>query len=510
MRTRLVATLLACGALAACSLAPDYKVPETPSPAAFKESGIWTAGTPQDALPRGQWWTLYGDAILNDLEGRIESASPTLAEAVARYDAARGYLEEAQSSILPTIAAGGHADTDKQSAYRPLRSASQPTYYGDDLAGVSLSWDLDLWGRVRNEVAAGKAEAQASFADLQSIRLSLQARLADDYLELRGLDAQAQLLGDTIGIYGKALDLTNERHEKGVASGLDVGRAQTQLSDAQAQLADVQARRALMEHAIASLVGQPTSDFALAAAVVDFKVPNIPTGIPSALLQRRPDVAAAERRVAATNAGIGVARAAFYPDISLGALAGFQNTGQDALFTAPDAMWALGPSAALTLFDNGRHEGQLAVAKAANRAAVAAYRGAVLHAFQDVEDNLALLNHLAREAEAKSASVSAATRTQTLSLALYRNGALGFLDVVVAQTTALAAQQGALTIQTRRLQASVDLIRSIGGGWSEGQMPDLAALTPINPIQASNCDSFATGAWRSGTGRNKGVGTCES
>jgi outer membrane protein TolC len=216
---RISLPLAACLVLSACNLAPDYKVPETAQPAAFKETGPWIESTPQSALPRVSWWKLYGDPTLNGLEDRIEAGNPTLAQAVARYDAARGYLEQAQSSTLPTVEVGGHTNTDKQSANRPLRSRGQPTYYGDNLAGVSVSWDLDLWGRIRNEVAAGKAEAQASFADLESVRLSLQALLADDYLDLREMDAQAQLLRDAIVIYRKALDLTNYRHDKGIASG---------------------------------------------------------------------------------------------------------------------------------------------------------------------------------------------------------------------------------------------------------------------------------------------------
>jgi NodT family efflux transporter outer membrane factor (OMF) lipoprotein len=474
---RIRAALAACLLLSACNLAPDYKVPATPQPAAFKETGPWVETTPQTELPREAWWRLYGDTTLNGLEDRIETANPTLAQAVARYDAARGYLEQAQSPLLPTLQAGGHADADKQSANRPLRSPSQPTYYGDNLAGLSLTWDLDLWGKIRNEVAAGKAEAQESFADLAGVRLSLQAQLADDYVQLRGLDDETRLLQDTIAVYSKAMNLTNYRHDKGIASGLDVGRAQAQLSDAQAQLDDILGRRALLEHAIASLVGEPASSFTLAVAKADIQLPNVPAGIPSALLQRRPDIASAEREVAATNAAIGVARAAFYPDISLSALAGFQNTGSNPLFTAPNAFWALGPTVAMTLFDNGLHEGQLAVAKAANSEAAAAYRATVLKAFQDVEDNLVLLNRLAEAGSARDTSVKAATHTQDLAMALYRNGALGFLDVVVAQTTALDAEEGALSIQTRRLQASIALVHALGGGWSSQQMPDMAQLS---------------------------------
>ncbi|HXS07705.1 MAG TPA: efflux transporter outer membrane subunit [Rhizomicrobium sp.] len=471
MRTKVLASVTACALLAGCSLAPDYKVPQTAAPAAFKETGVWNQAVPSDDMPRAAWWRLYGDATLNGLEERVEASNPTLAQAMARYDAAQGYLEEFQSAQYPTLTAGGHANTNRQSDNRPLRGASQPSVYGDDLVGGLLTWDLDLWGRIRNEVAAGKAEAQASFADLQSIRLSLQAQLADNYVEMRGLDAQSALLQNAIGIYQKAFDITNNRHAKGIASGLDVGRAQTQLENAKAQYSDVAARRALLEHAIASLVGEPASSFSIPALQVALKLPNTPAGVPSLLLQRRPDIAAAERRVAATNAEIGIARAAFYPDISLSALAGFQGTGNDSLFTAPDAYWALGPSLAFTLFDAGRHEGQLAVAKAGNSAAAAAYRAAVLHAFQDVEDNLALLARLAEEGDAEAQSVAAATRTQDLALALYQNGALSFLDVVVAQTTALQAQQAALSIETRRLQASVDLIHALGGGWSDSELP---------------------------------------
>ena len=486
MRTEVV--IAGCLLLSACNLAPDYKVPETVKPAAFKETGPWVQSTPQSALPRQAWWKLYDDATLNGLEDRIEGANPTLAQALARYDAAQGYLEQAQAPLLPSLTIGGHADTAKQSDNRPLRSANQPTYYGDNLAAAAVTWDLDLWGRIRNQVAAGKAEAQASFADLAGVRLSLQAELADDYVQMRGLDAQAQLLKGAVDVYGKALDLTNFRHDKGIASGLDVGRAQAQFSDAQAQLSDVLARRALLEHAIASLVGEPASNFAIAPQVAGLKTPNVPAGVPSTLLQRRPDIAAAEREVAATNAGIGVARAAFYPDISLSALAGFQNTGSNPLFVAPNAFWALGPTVAMTLFDNGQHEGELAVAKAANAGAAAAYRGAVLKAFQEVEDNLALLNRLAEAADARATSVKAATRTQDLALALYRNGALGYLDVVVAQTTALQAEQAALQIETRRLQASVALIRALGGGWSASQVPDMAQLSDNNPAGRAGTD----------------------
>jgi NodT family efflux transporter outer membrane factor (OMF) lipoprotein len=452
-------------------MAPAYRVPQTAPVTAYKEEGGWTAGTPQDALPRGEWWAVYSDTTLDDLEARIDSDNPTLAQAMARYDAARAYLVEVGAEALPTIGIDGHADTDRQSANRPLRSANQPTYYGDDALYASISWDLDLWGRVRSAVAAGRADAQATAADLQSIRLSLQAQLASDYFAMRGLDAEATLLRNTIAIYQKALDATDARHDTGISSGLDVDRAQSHLKDAQAQLSDVLGRRALLEHAIATLTGQPASNMTITPATVSFRVPNVPPALPSTLLQRRPDVAAAERRVAAANQDIGVARAAFYPDLDLAALGGFQNTGNGDLFTQPNSVWAVGPSLALTVFDAGKHKAELEVAKAGETAAAAAYRASVLRAFQEVEDNLALLNHLSDEANSEDASAKAALHSQDMALTLYKNGALGFLDVVVAQTTELQAQQAALSIETRRLQASVGLIQATGGGWSAGDLP---------------------------------------
>lgn len=476
MRTKLLASLLL---FSGCSLAPDYHEPAAPAPSSYKEGGIWKTGAPSDAVPRGAWWMLYGDTTLDGLEQSAEADNPNLAVALANYDAALGYLQQVQAGQYPALEAGGHADTDKQSVNRPLRSASQPTYYGDNLAGVTLSWDIDLWGRIRSEAAAGAALAEGSFADLAAARLSLQAHLAGAYISMRGLDRQVGLLRDAISIYGKALAITNARHDKGIASGLDVSRAQTQLSDARAQLSDVLARRALLEHAIANLVGKPASEFSLPMSTASLRLPQVPAGVPSTMLQRRPDVAAAERLVAATNADIGVARAAFYPDISLSALAGFQNTGSDSLLSAPNAFWALGPSLAMTVFDAGRHEGELAVARARNQAAAAAYRATVLQAFQEVEDNLALLDHLAQEAQDKADSVAAATHTQDLAMALYQNGALAFLDVVVAQTTALQAQQSALSIETSRLVASIDLIHALGGGWSRQDIPRLTGADAV-------------------------------
>ena len=464
-RSRVAAGLSGLALLAGCSFAPAYHPPSVPAPVAFKEAGPWIPATPANTAPRGDWWTLFGDATLNGLETRIDKDNPTLAGALGRYDEARGYLHEARAGLFPQINAGADLERDHQSDNRPLRGGNQPDTYSSDTVGGNAGYELDLWGKVRNSVAVGRAEALASGDDLAAIRLSLEVQLASSYIALRGLDQQSDLLSATVDDYAKADAMTRRRFQGGIANGIDASRAGAQLAEAEAQLAAVHNARALVEHAIASLVGTPASSFSIAPAAIDLTMPAVPVGLPSTLLQRRPDVAAAERRMFAANAEIGVAKAAFFPSISIGGQGGVQNTALPGLFVAPNLFWSVGPSAVLNLFDGGRRRGQLQVARASWAQATATYRGQVLQAFQDVEDGLSQVHHLGDEAAAEDRAVQQATLTEQLSFNLYVKGAVDYLDVVTAQTTALRARRGALDLGTARLQASVRLIGAIGGGW---------------------------------------------
>jgi NodT family efflux transporter outer membrane factor (OMF) lipoprotein len=458
-----VAALTLC---AGCSFAPPYHPPVTATPVAFKEVGPWVVANPQDQAPRSDWWTLYGDSTLDALEQRIEQANPTLAEALARYDEAHAYFLQAHAALFPQIGLESDITDNRQSNHRPLRGSGQPDLYPADTFGGVVSYELDLWGRVRNSIAAGKAEAQASAYDVGAVKLSLESQLANAYIALRGFDQQIELLSATVDAYGKADAMTQRRFNGGIASGIETGQSGAQLAEAQAQLADARSQRAIEEHAIASLVGTIASSFSIAPSDTDLTVPAVPMELPSTLLERRPDVAAAERHMAAANAEIGVAKAAFFPSISLGGQGGFQNTGLPMLFTAPNIFWSVGPSTVLSLFDGGRRRAQVAIARANWSQATAAYRGQVLTAFQEVEDNLSRLHHLGDEAEAEQRAVQQASQTERLSLNLYVKGASDYLQVVTAQTTALRVRRVAIDLKTRRLQASVQLFRAIGGGWT--------------------------------------------
>jgi NodT family efflux transporter outer membrane factor (OMF) lipoprotein len=477
------ALLLLLGAgLAGCSLAPDYQKPALTTPVAYSSMGPWAPASPNDAAPRGDWWVMFNDPVLNQLEMRIDTSNPDLAAALSRYDAALQSANEAESQQYPLVDLNASATQNRQSEDRPLRQGEGPNNYGDNAIEGSFFWELDLWGRIRNLVAQGKAQSQASAADAGAMRLSLEARLADAYFNLRGEDAQEKLLSDTSADYARALQLTQDQHEGGIVSGLDVGQAQTQYDIAEAQLTDAIAQRAIYLHEIASLIGVPAPSFVLATQPELPLPPAVPVAAPSDLLQRRPDIASAERKAAAANAQIGVARAAFFPTISIDASGGWEAEGGGInLFNASNTLWSLGPGLALTLFDGGER-------RAADRLAVdqfnemsSNYRSVVLTAFQQVEDNLVLANDLATEAAQQADAVKAAANTTDLSMTLYQGGATTYLQVVTAQAAQLSAQRTALAIATRRLQASVNLIQALGGGWTPQAGAGIVAAAQAAP-----------------------------
>jgi len=468
--------------LGACSLAPSLNAPQVPTANAYREDGSWTRAQPADRLPRDRWWMLYGSAELDGLQQRLIAGNPTLAAAAADYAQARALSDQARAGLFPTLGLSAGVERARESVNAPLRGATTPVYYDTDTLGGSIGYELDLWGQIRNEVAAGEANAEAAEADLENARLSLGAQLADDYIQLRSFDRSSAILDDAVRAYTRALGLTRQRHDAGIAPGLDVSQAQTQLDAARSEAQQTLAQRALEEHAIAALLGLSASTFTLRPALVDIRLPHIPTGLPATLLQRRPDVAAAQRRMIAANAGIGVARAAYFPTLTLGAQSGFQSTSFSNWLTAPSTFWAIGPNALLTVFDGGLRRAQVAQARAQFDASAANYRGVVVGAFQQVEDSLALLDHYDDAAQQEKAAVDAAQRTLNLSMALYVQGATDYLTVITSQTALLQAQLQALNLDTLQLHASVELIRALGGGWEDGELAhDASARMPAAP-----------------------------
>jgi NodT family efflux transporter outer membrane factor (OMF) lipoprotein len=457
--------------LGGCSLAPKLTLPDVPIAPAYKEQAPWTPAQPADSLPRGEWWTVYGDAELNALQQRLLEHSPDLAAALARYNQSKAFSDQQRSGLFPSLVLGGNAQRDGLSQMRPQRPANAGNNYNVFTVGVQADYELDLWGRIRNEVAAAGAQAQAYAADLESARLSLQAQLADDYIVLRGLDQQIALLDETVSAYQKALALTQARHDGGIAAGLDVARAQTQLDSSRSLAEQTLAQRAVTEHAIAALIGESASQLSIAPRLTHIALPEVPVGVPSTLVQRRPDIAAAQRRVAAANATVGVARSAFFPSVTLSAALGYQSTQGGNWISAPNAFWSIGPSLLFSLFDAGKRKAQVAQAQAALDESGSQYRGVVLTAFQQVEDSLALTHHYRIAATDEHAAMTAAQRSLDLSLIQYREGATSYLDVVTSQTVTLQTELTALDLDTRELRASVQLIRALGGGWTQAQMP---------------------------------------
>jgi NodT family efflux transporter outer membrane factor (OMF) lipoprotein len=461
------ATLTLLLGVGGCSLAPRMKTPDVPAGEAYKELGPWTQAQPADRLPRDSWWMLYETPEIDGLQKRLIAGNPTLAAALADYAQAKALSDQARAGLFPTLNLNAGATRNRESVHAPLIGPTTARYYDDNVVAGSVSYELDLWGQIRNQVVAGAANAQASADDLENARLSLLAQLVEDYVQLRSLDRENAILDDTVKNYDHALSLTVQRHGAGIAAGLDVAQAQTQLDTARSQAAQILAQRALMEHAIAALLGVSASTFSIAPALVDIKLPQIPAGVPTTLLERRPDIAGAQRRMIAANANIGVARAAYFPSLTLGAQGGFQSTGYSNWLSAPSSFWAVGPNAVMYLFDGGLRRAQVAQARAEFDASAANYRGVVVTAFQQVEDSLANLNHYYDAAKEEKAAVDAAQRTLDLSMALYKQGAADYLTVVTSQTALLQAQLQALNLDTLQLSASVDLIRALGGGWQD-------------------------------------------
>ena len=459
-------------ALSGCSLAPKLTLPDVPVAAAYKEESPWTPAQPADGLSRGDWWTMYGDEELNALQTRLIGHSPDLAAALARYKQAKAYSDQLRSGLFPSVVLGADAQRDGLSNMRPQRAAGAANGYNSFTVGVQADYELDLWGRIGNEVTAGRAQAQAYAADLESARLSLQTQLADNYIVLRGMDQQIALLNETVTAYEKALALTQARHDGGVAAGLDVARAQTQLGTSRSLVAQTLALRAVSEHAIAALIGESASTFSIEPQQVAITLPDVPVGVPATLVQRRPDIAAAQRRVAANNASVGVARAAFFPDITLSAALGNQSTSAGNWISAPNLFWSIGSSLLFDLFDAGKRKAQVAQAQAALDESGSVYRGVVLAAFQQVEDGLALTHYYRTAATEEHSAMTAAQRSLDLSLTQYREGATSYLDVVTSQTVTLQTELTSLDLDTRQLRASVQLIRALGGGWTSAQMPN--------------------------------------
>ncbi|HEX3943901.1 MAG TPA: efflux transporter outer membrane subunit [Rhizomicrobium sp.] len=472
MTGRLTASTSLCTvlALSACSLAPKYKVPASPPPApAFKEAGDWKQAQPADANGRGAWWSIFQDSMLDGIEAQIIDANQDLKAAYARLLQARAATRIARSALFPTLNVGSSATRSRTSLNSPkFPPGAEPVGNNFDLE-ADLSYEIDVWGRVRNAVASARASQQASAADLAALDLAIHAELANDYFSLRSQDAQQQLLDKTVDDYSKALGLTENLYNGGAAALVDVAQAQAQLETARTQAADVRLQRAQTEHAIAVLLGRNPSAFHLDPSPLPDSTapPEIDLGMPSALLERRPDVSAAERRTAAANAQIGVARAAYFPVFSLAAAAGFDSTSASNWLTAPSRLWSAGPAAGLlTVFDAGLHRAQSAQARAAYDEQVADYRNTVLTAYREVEDNLAALRQLQQESISEAAAVQATATALQQAQYRYKAGLVTYLEVATAENTSLQAQLANVSIQLRRMSASVLLVKALGGGWA--------------------------------------------
>jgi NodT family efflux transporter outer membrane factor (OMF) lipoprotein len=484
--------------LSGCTVGPNYVRPPTAAPEAYKETPGWKVAQPRDELPRGAWWEIYNDPKLNALEEQVDINNQNIAVAEAQFRQARALVQIARAAYFPTVtggaswtrsqssgtiisSSGGGSGTAGTSGMGAGKASPGPPAISDFLLTSDLTWEPDLWGKVRRQVESSRASAQASAADLEGVRLSARATLAQSYFQLRTVDDQKRLLNDTVADYQKILVFTKNQYAQGVASQGDVAIAEAQLKSTQAQAIDLGVQRAQLEHAIALLLGKSPSVFTIPVVRQTMRVPAVPFGVPSELLERRPDIAAAERNMAAANAQIGVALAAYYPTITLSASGGFETSSLAKWLTWPSRLWSLGAAASETLIDFGLRGAQTESARAAYEASVATYRQTVLTGFQQVEDNLAALGILKEESQVQDEAVRASRQSLAVSTNQYKAGTLNRIALLVVETLALANERTAITILGSRMSANVLLIEALGGGWKSSDLPPVGQGPPTGP-----------------------------
>ncbi len=463
---------------------PNYNRPVFTAPAAYNETGAasvvppqnpaggaWQPANPSDGMLKGKWWEIYQDPQLNNLEDRIDSTNVQLKQALETYQAARDQVSVVRANLFPTVSGSIGATPQQYSKNAPLFNKANATIYNNLTLGAQASWEPDFWGKVRRGVEQARANAQASAADAANVALTLHAELAADYFALRALDSQSKLLTDTVADLEKQLQLTENRLHGGVATEVDVDQARTQLETVRAQLVDVGVARAQYEHAIGTIANYDLSQFSIPASPLVGPLPQIPIGVPSQLLERRPDIAAAERQTAAANAQVGIAVSAFYPNITLNGTAGFQSTNPGTWIQGPSTFWTLGAQAAELLFDAGQRRALSDQARHSYEAQADAYRNTVFQAFEDVEDQMAALRILEQESAVEQDAVASAQRSFNISSARYKGGVTSYLEVLTAEQTLLQNQVAAIGIESRQYAASVGLVRSLGGGWDVTQLP---------------------------------------
>ena len=467
---RILAAALLALAASGCAIGPDYRRPTTPDVRAFKEAEGWVSAAPADALDRGPWWLLFGDPVLDQLAARVEVSNQNVAQAVAAYAQARALVREQRAALFPSVTLDGGATRSHSSSNSSSSSSSSSGRTGNSYnLSIGSTWEPDVWGRLGRTVDSASASAQASAADLAAARLSAQGELAVNYLSLRQIDAQKSLLASTIAGFQRTLEITQNRYTAGIAAKTDVLQAQTQLANARADDAVLQRQRAQFEHAIAVLVGEAPGNFSLVPAAWNPQVPDVPLDVPSTLLQRRPDIAAAERGVAAANEQIGIARSAYYPSLSLSASYGVGASRVTNLFSASSSVWSLGLSAAQVLFNAGATGARVEGSEAAHAQAVARYRQTVLTAFQGVEDQLAATRSLLSQQDLRRQASTAADQVEQQVLNRYRSGQVGYSEVITAQATALSTRRALVQSMADRQTTAVALIQALGGGWQSGK-----------------------------------------